>query len=180
MKGIKKQYSQQPKDLFGVGKAEVYLVDTLNKLQSSRVLARCMDMISSARAGANKLLAAGMQGHLETDQALHLLRLVMTDQSARFAVRNKALDVEFKSWVPELSDEGVEAKRLEVLALKLAMNVATAANRYAHDCLQKRRSAEISRARRLAQTLKDAGLPSDLALTDAQVTKIRTYMKGRK
>ena len=173
------KYKPQPSNLFGTGKADAYLVDTLNKLESTRALARAMAAISTARFNANRMLELVYKGHLETSEGLNLLRVQIECHNRLNKARQDQLNEELEAWRSQLTSEGLERMMLEHLATKLAMNISTAAYRYAVDVLRKRRASEQSRAQRLRHLLKEAKLPLDMELTDKQETAIRTFLRDQ-
>jgi hypothetical protein len=173
------KYKQQPKNLFGSGKADAYLVDTLNKLESERVLARSMASISTARHNANRMIELTYKGHISTSEGLNLLRVQIECHNRLNKARQEQLDEELAAWRAELTSEGLERKQLEVLAAKLAMNISTAAYRYAVDVLRKRRAQEQSRASKLRNLMKEVNLPPELDLSTKQEDAIRAFLRNK-
>lgn len=115
-----------PKITFGEGKAELYLVDTLNELQRPKVTAKCMKMISGYRGWCGRMREVRRLNVLSLKELAHIVRLNKTEH-ARYCVElNASIDEELAAWTPVLTDEGYVKAELEARALKLAMNISTA------------------------------------------------------
>ena len=166
-----------PQTLFGVGKAERYLVDTLNEVQRKKVTAKCMAMISSSRSWANKFDALLLSGVMSVQEVANLVRLFKAEQAQHYAFLNKSLDEDLAIWGPELKPESLTARRLESRALKLAMNVATACMKRVGGRVaeirveQLRRERQLYHARRVMRNLHSLEL-ADMKLTPEQETGI--------
>lgn len=152
-----KAHKTLPKTLFGTGKAETFLVDTLNQLAKPNVTARCMSMISSSRAWGMKFHRLITSEAMPLRDVASLVRLHKTEMSARFKEVNKALDQDLKDWAPELTNEAFYAKELEVRALKLAMNIASAPIKEAGLRAMKLRMDQIRRDSRLLEARRALG-----------------------
>lgn len=144
-----KAHKTLPKTLFGTGKAEVFLVDTLNQLAKPNVTAKCMSMISSSRSWAMRFHRLISTNAMPLKDVASLIRLYRTEVSARFKAKNKELDQNLKDWAPALTNEAFYAKELEVKALKLAMNIASAPIKEAGLRAMKIRIAQIKRDSKL-------------------------------
>lgn len=140
---------QLPQTLFGVGQAEKYLVDTLNKLQRKKITAKCMAMISASRAWASKFSALMRSDIISAQEVGNLVRLFKAEQARHYASLNKSLDEDMAAWSPELKPEALEAKRLEGLALKLAMNISTAAMKEVGSYVMRVRTDQIRKETQL-------------------------------
>lgn len=74
-----------PLTLFGVGSAEKYLTDTLNKLECKKVTAKCMAMISASRSWSNKFGALMRSGVMSVQEVGNLVRLFKAEQAGHYA-----------------------------------------------------------------------------------------------
>lgn len=144
-----------PKTLFGTGTAEAYLADTLNKLDNKRITARCMKMISGARAWSAKFYALHRAKTLSDRDVANLLRLLKAEQAAHFSALNKKLDDELAAWGPELTAEGMALKKLEALAFKLTMNIASASMKRASAYAKRLRMTQLKQERQLQHARRE-------------------------
>lgn len=178
-----KAHKTLPKTLFGTGKAEVFLVDILNQLAKPNATAKCMAMISTARAWRAKFDSLITSHALPLRDVSNLVRLHKTECAQRFSAMNKELDQSLKDWAPELTNEAFYAKELEVKALKLAMNIATGALKQVGVRATRLRVDQIKRDRRLQDARRSVReLPADrlaaLKLTGDQELEVLKLVRA--
>jgi hypothetical protein len=137
------------KTTFGNGKAELYLVDTLNQLERSKnVAARCQKMISTQRDWCAQLNKLWRSKQFSTAGVAHIVTLSMKEHATICSQLNRELDAELAAWEHLLTDEGYIRAQLKARALKLAMNISTAALKELYTQLtksQREQQATLSR-----------------------------------
>lgn len=169
---------------FGEGKAEVYLADTLNKLDksSAKCTAKCMAMISSSRAFCAKMSYAVRSKHLTAKDVAGIMRLYRTEQARSFKALNSVLDAELKAWEHELTDQGYIDMELEHLALKLAMNIASSCAKELLERLQRVRLDEIKSEREVRRLRSGCNVDThklNLPIKDEIKLLKELYLAGR-